>query len=70
MEYILNNSKTIIPDNLEEIKVDNIPICNGCLFEIKQGLYLCGTCKENTCEVHIKKHSINKHKIIKLIKND
>jgi hypothetical protein len=51
-----------------EIKTENIPLCNKCLFEIKQGRFVCTNCKENLCETHIKQHEVDKHKIIKLIK--
>ena len=66
MEHIININKHEGLNNLQEIKVDNIPLCNSCLFEIKPGNYLCTSCKANLCEQHIEKHKT--HNIIKLIK--
>ena len=62
---IMNNSE------LEIIKCDDIPMCNECLFEIKDGIFLCYICKNNFCEIHLKKHDIKNfnHKIFKLEKN-
>lgn len=53
----------------KEINVERLAVCHDCLFEMKDGLYLCGDCKLNLCQIHIKKHSFNKHNIFKLKKS-
>jgi hypothetical protein len=68
MENILDNNKPTEIEDCEEIQVENIPLCSTCLFEIKEGKYLCNTCRVNVCPVHAKSHLNNKHKLIKLIK--
>ncbi len=71
--YITNlvNSEIKNLENNEEtiIYVENIPLCYSCLFEIKQGNYICEICKINLCEIHKTNHlKINpEHKIITLI---
>lgn len=58
-------------ESFEKINVDAIPLCNDCLFEIKDGNFICQNCKINLCDVHQKIH-INKnntHIILELIKN-
>ena len=67
MENILNLSKRLT--NYEMKKVEIIPICQSCLFEINEGLYICEDCKKNLCFSHINNHISENHKIIKLIKN-
>ena len=56
----------------ESIEVENIPICNNCLYEIEDGCYICLNCKINLCPnhafEHIKKKNLN-HELIFLIKN-
>jgi hypothetical protein len=66
MEHILNSQKLLNDKDLQEIKVENISMCDSCLFEIKDGKFLCTTCKQNLCEIHITKHI--KHNIFKLVK--
>jgi hypothetical protein len=65
----LKNSSTPSSD-YKIIEVENIPLCNKCLFEIQEGNFICETCKINLCENHLKAHLINspEHKIIKLYK--
>jgi hypothetical protein len=68
-------NELILNPELEEIKyekeviVEEIAVCHDCLFEMKDGVYLCGNCKLNLCQDHIKKHSFNKHNIFKLKKS-
>ena len=54
----------------KDINVDAIPLCNGCFIEIKEGIYLCMSCKLNCCSDHINSHFLNKHKILKLNKKN
>lgn len=62
----LKSSKT--DREYKSIDVENIPLCNKCLFEIQYGNFICEICKINLCENHLKAHLINSagHKIIKL----
>lgn len=48
--------------------VEDIPMCNSCLFEIKPGDYICVDCKVNLCESHKNSHIKlkNNHNTIKL----
>jgi hypothetical protein len=71
-----NNSKRIknlLKDNIKDItEVDDIPMCDNCLYEIEEGCYICLNCKINLCPnhafEHIKKKNLN-HELIFLIKN-
>lgn len=64
MNNLINaKKKTFI---YEEILTENIPMCTSCLFEIKDGEYVCKDCRLNLCEAHLENHV--KHKILKLIK--
>lgn len=56
----LGTNLTIATDeyeNIEMIKCDAIPMCNDCLFEIKEGNYICTVCKLNYCNYHLKSHN-------------
>ena len=59
-------------DNYSIYNVENIPLCYQCLFEIKEGNFICEECKINLCEnhksIHINSNNLPQHKIIKLIK--
>jgi len=65
IDLITNENKK---DEDELYIVEDIPICNSCLFEIKPGNYICFDCKINLCESHKISHIKlnNTHNTIKL----
>jgi hypothetical protein len=63
MNNFIFNKKFI---KCEEIKTDNIPLCNTCLFELKDGNYVCKDCRMNICDAHVESHKT--HNLLKLIK--
>lgn len=72
MDYLINVSKgkkAFANYNLDRIDAAFIPICNDCLFEMKDGHFVCEDCKVNLCSLHLEIHTKkNKcHKIIELI---
>ena len=53
----------------ESIEVENIPLCNNCLYEIEDGCYVCLTCKINLCPNHAFNHintNNSDHKLVYL----
>jgi hypothetical protein len=64
----MKDSDNIQQKKIEEVKVESVSMCNSCLFEIKDGIFICNDCKKNLCETHVKQHLNDKHNIIKLIK--
>ena len=52
-----NKTNTNLETAIETIKCEAIPMCNECLFEIKDGNYICLFCKLNLCESHLKNHN-------------
>jgi hypothetical protein len=55
IDYALNIKKEC-NFNQSSIKVESIPMCNSCLFEIKEGVYVCFKCKQNLCLFHKNEH--------------
>ncbi len=55
-------------DVYEFIQVDAIPYCHDCLFEIKEGNFICVCCKINLCVIHLNNHRkiFSEHKIRRL----
>ena len=41
---------------IEEINVEEIPLCIECILEEESGNYICGDCKINLCPYHVKEH--------------
>lgn len=64
MNYICNTKAEQEINLLTAIEVDTIPMCNICLFEIKEGKFICTDCQVNICGYHVNFH--NKHKLIEL----
>ena len=56
---------------IEEIKVEEIPLCIECILEEESGNYICGDCKINLCPHHVKEHidKFENHKFSFLINN-
>ena len=56
---------------IEEIKVENIPLCIECILEDEEGNFICNDCKINLCSNHTKEHltKFQKHKFSFLFKN-
>ena len=41
---------------IEEVEVENIPLCLECFLEDEKGKYICKDCKINLCTQHVKEH--------------
>ncbi len=56
---------------IEEINVEEIPLCIDCILEEESGSYICGDCKINLCPHHAKEHidKFENHKFSYLISN-
>ena len=56
---------------IEEINVENIPLCIECILEEEQGNYICGDCRINLCPQHAKEHinKFEKYKFSYLLNN-
>ncbi len=63
----IEDNRSKLKDKLEIIKCDHFPMCSECLFEIKDGIFICNYCKVNLCEVHLtchnKKYAIDNNSI-------
>jgi hypothetical protein len=67
VEYV-NLLKNKNEDIMKIVYVETIPMCDDCLFEIKDGQYACEVCMKNYCESHKNSHlfKLNAHKFILL----
>jgi len=56
--YITNliESKSNKETDNKNIEVEAIPLCMDCLFEIKEGIFVCNHCMKNLCQVHKDRH--------------
>ncbi len=68
----VSNFENKMKDKIERIVSDAIPLCSECLYEIKDGNYICIVCQINMCEHHLILHEKKSnssevlHKIYKL----
>ena len=64
----MNQESSFKKNDFQIIMTENIPLCNNCYFEMKNGEYICSNCKINICDFHLKIHleKYSNHKIIQL----